>query len=74
MEIIIIIVVLPGDSMMYQHSVGGGVGCGGNGSPTATTPPNMNSCSSVTPPLTNQPNPSQTELNGEMVSKWRPNI
>ena len=54
--------------MMYQHSVGG-VGCGGNGSPTATTPPNMNSCSSVTPPLTNQPNPSQNELNGDMVSK-----
>uniref|UniRef100_A0A1I8MBU0 Homeobox domain-containing protein n=1 Tax=Musca domestica TaxID=7370 RepID=A0A1I8MBU0_MUSDO len=53
-----------GDSMMYQHSVGG-VGCGGNGSPTAATPPNMNSCSSVTPPLSNQPNPSQNELNGE---------
>ncbi|XP_046811138.1 homeobox protein orthopedia isoform X5 [Lucilia cuprina] len=57
-----------GDSMMYQHSVGG-VGCGGNGSPTATTPPNMNSCSSVTPPLANQPNPSQNELNGDMSAQ-----
>ncbi|KAM7344385.1 orthopedia homeobox isoform 5-T6 [Cochliomyia hominivorax] len=57
-----------GDSMMYQHNVGG-VGCGGNGSPTATTPPNMNSCSSVTPPLTNQPNASQNELNGDMSSQ-----
>ncbi|KAI9582573.1 hypothetical protein GQX74_011790, partial [Glossina fuscipes] len=53
-----------GDSMMYQHSVGGGgVGCVGNGSPTATTPPNINSCSSVTPPLSNQPNTSQNEMN-----------
>ncbi|KAI8127085.1 Homeobox protein orthopedia [Lucilia cuprina] len=57
-----------GDSMMYQHSVGG-VGCGRNGSPTATTPPNMNSCSSVTPPLANQPNPSQNELNGDMSAQ-----
>ncbi|XP_059226436.1 homeobox protein orthopedia isoform X2 [Stomoxys calcitrans] len=59
-----------GDSMMYQHSVGGvGCGGGGNGSPTATTPPNMNSCSSVTPPLSNQPNPSQNELNGDMSAQ-----
>ncbi|XP_032571888.1 homeobox protein orthopedia isoform X4 [Drosophila sechellia] len=54
-----------GDSMMYQHSVGG-VSCGPSGSPSATTPPNMNSCSSVTPPpLSAQPNSSQNELNGE---------
>ncbi|XP_032306746.1 homeobox protein orthopedia isoform X4 [Drosophila ananassae] len=54
-----------GDSMMYQHSVGG-VSCGPSGSPSATTPPNMNSCSSVTPPpLSAQPNTSQNELNGE---------
>ncbi|KAL9912536.1 orthopedia homeobox isoform 2-T4 [Glossina fuscipes fuscipes] len=59
-----------GDSMMYQHSVGGGgVGCVGNGSPTATTPPNINSCSSVTPPLSNQPNTSQNEMNGEMSAQ-----
>ncbi|XP_075167018.1 orthopedia homeobox isoform X1 [Haematobia irritans] len=59
-----------GDSMMYQHSVGGvGCGGGGNGSPTAATPPNMNSCSSVTPPLSNQPNPSQNELNGDMSAQ-----
>ncbi|XP_023036983.1 homeobox protein orthopedia [Drosophila willistoni] len=54
-----------GDSMMYQHSVGG-VSCGPSGSPNATTPPNMNSCSSVTPPpLSNQPNAPQNEVNGE---------
>ncbi|XP_065719400.1 homeobox protein orthopedia isoform X4 [Drosophila suzukii] len=54
-----------GDSMMYQHSVGG-VSCGPSGSPSATTPPNMNSCSSVTPPPHSaQPNSSQNELNGE---------
>nr|XP_017025336.1 homeobox protein orthopedia [Drosophila kikkawai] len=54
-----------GDSMMYQHSVGG-VSCGPSGSPSATTPPNMNSCSSVTPPpLSAQPSASQNELNGE---------
>lgn len=59
-----------GDSMMYQHSVGGGVSCGPGGSPSATTPPNMNSCSSVTPPpLSAQPNSTQNELSGEpMVS------
>ncbi|BFG06081.1 homeobox protein orthopedia [Drosophila madeirensis] len=54
-----------GDSMMYQHSVGG-VACGPSGSPSATTPPNMNSCSSVTPPpISTQPNASQNELSGE---------
>ncbi|XP_037941914.1 homeobox protein orthopedia-like [Teleopsis dalmanni] len=53
-----------GDSMMYQHTVGG-VGCGAGGSPTATTPPNINSCSSVTPPLSNQP--SQSELNSDQM-------
>ncbi|KAI8036989.1 hypothetical protein M5D96_010305 [Drosophila gunungcola] len=57
-----------GDSMMYQHSVGG-VSCGPSGSPSATTPPNMNSCSSVTPPpLSAQPNSSQNELNGEPMN------
>ncbi|XP_052872836.1 homeobox protein orthopedia [Anopheles cruzii] len=39
-----------GDTMMYQHSVGG-VGCTGN-SPTST-PPNINACSPSTPPLSN---------------------
>ncbi|XP_030560342.1 homeobox protein orthopedia [Drosophila novamexicana] len=57
-----------GDSMMYQHSVGGGVSCGPGGSPSATTPPNMNSCSSVTPPpLSAQP--TQSELNGEPMQQ-----
>jgi len=68
--LIMCLVIFPaGDSMMYQHSVGG-VSCGPSGSPSATTPPNMNSCSSVTPPpLSAQPNSSQNELNGEpMVS------
>ncbi|XP_017149132.1 homeobox protein orthopedia [Drosophila miranda] len=56
-----------GDSMMYQHSVGG-VACGPSGSPSATTPPNMNSCSSVTPPpISTQPNASQNELSGESM-------
>lgn len=56
--------------MMYSHSVGGvgGIGCGGSGSPTATTPPHINSCSSITPPLSNQANASQNELNGDLVN------
>ncbi|XP_030388393.1 homeobox protein orthopedia [Scaptodrosophila lebanonensis] len=56
-----------GDSMMYQHTVG--VSCGPSGSPnTRNTPPNINSCSSVTPPLSTQPNASQNELNGEQMN------
>lgn len=39
-----------GDSMMYQHTVSG-IGCSGS-SPTST-PPNINACSSSTPPLAN---------------------
>lgn len=56
--------------MMYQHSVSSGVGCSGS-SPTTSTPPNINACSSTTPPLTSgQQNPSQNEGsvgNNEMV-------
>lgn len=56
----------PGDSMMYQHSVSG-VGCSGN-SPTTSTPPNINTCSSTTPPLSsNQQNPSQNEGSNEQM-------
>ncbi|KAG4073292.1 hypothetical protein HA402_008638 [Bradysia odoriphaga] len=52
--------------MMYQHSVSG-VGCSGN-SPTTSTPPNINTCSSTTPPLTsNQQNPSQNEGSNEQM-------
>lgn len=54
--------------MMYQHSVSSGVACSGN-SPTST-PPNINACSSTTPPLSSgQQNASQNESNGnsEMV-------
>uniref|UniRef100_A0A182QI40 OAR domain-containing protein n=1 Tax=Anopheles farauti TaxID=69004 RepID=A0A182QI40_9DIPT len=50
-----------GDTMMYQHSVGG-VGCTGS-SPTST-PPNINACSPSTPPLSNggpQPNQPQQQ-------------
>ncbi|XP_037035032.1 homeobox protein orthopedia isoform X3 [Bradysia coprophila] len=55
-----------GDSMMYQHSVSG-VGCSGN-SPTTSTPPNINTCSSTTPPLSsNQQNPSQNEGSNEQM-------
>lgn len=55
-----------GDTMMYQHSVSG-VGCTGS-SPTTTTPPNINSCSSVTPPISNnQQNPSQNDVNSEQM-------
>lgn len=57
--------------MMYQHSVSSGVGCSGS-SPTTSTPPNINACSSTTPPLTSgQQNPSQNEGsvgNNEMVN------
>lgn len=55
--------------MMYQHSVNSGVACSGN-SPTTSTPPNINACSSATPPLSSgQQNASQNESNGnnEMV-------
>nr|XP_036223277.1 homeobox protein orthopedia isoform X2 [Bactrocera oleae] len=55
-----------GDSMMYQHTVGG-VSCGASGSPTTTTPPNINSCSSVTPPLSNQPNAGPNDMNGDQM-------
>lgn len=48
----------PGDSMMYQHSVGG---VGGGCSPTNSTPPNLNTtCSPGTPPLT-QPTSQQQQ-------------
>lgn len=57
---------MTGDSMMYQHSVSG-VGCSG-GSPTTSTPPNLNACSSSTPPLgnnsQNQNQPSHNDNNG----------
>lgn len=58
-----------GDSMMYQHSVGGvgggggggGIGCPGS-SPTNSTPPNLNSnCSPSTPPLTQQQQQQQQQ-------------
>ncbi|CAD7078585.1 unnamed protein product [Hermetia illucens] len=60
-----------GDTMMYQHSVSG-VGCTGS-SPTTTTPPNINSCSSVTPPISNnQQNPSQNDVNSEQMNSQQP--
>lgn len=49
-----------GDSMMYQHSVSGQLGCTG-GSPTTSTPPNLNACSSSTPPLRNNSNQQQSQ-------------
>lgn len=56
-----------GDSMMYQHTVSG-IGCSGN-SPTST-PPNINACSSSTPPLANsnhQNNNSSHENNSDQL-------
>lgn len=56
-----------GDSMMYQHTVNG-IGCSGN-SPTST-PPNINACSSSTPPLANsnhQNNNSSHENNSDQL-------
>lgn len=59
--------------MMYHNSVsggsGGGVGCGSGGSPNTSTPPNINSCSSVTPPLSNNnvQNSSHNEVNGDQM-------
>ncbi|XP_031620096.1 homeobox protein orthopedia isoform X2 [Contarinia nasturtii] len=56
-----------GDSMMYQHTVSG-IGCSGN-SPTST-PPNINACSSSTPPLANsnhQNNNSNHENNSDQL-------
>lgn len=48
-----------GDSMMYHNSMNGGVGANGNGNCSGgqtggspnSTPPNINACSSTTPPL-----------------------
>ncbi|KAL5286064.1 OTP family protein [Megaselia abdita] len=62
-----------GDSMMYHNSVSGGsggVGCGSGGSPNTSTPPNINSCSSVTPPLSNNnvQNSSHNEVNGDQMN------
>ena len=66
--------LISGDSMMYHNSVsggssGGGVGCGSGGSPNTSTPPNINSCSSVTPPLSNNnvQNSSHNEVNGDQM-------
>lgn len=61
----------PGDSMLYQHSVSG-IGCSGS-SPT-TTPPNINACSSSTPPLANSnpqsaPNHETAGNQDQMVSQ-----
>lgn len=62
---------MPGDSMMYQHTVSG-IGCSGN-SPTST-PPNINACSSSTPPLANsnhQNNNSSHENNSDQLVRMR---
>lgn len=53
--------------MMYQHTVSG-IGCSGN-SPTST-PPNINACSSSTPPLANtnhQNNNTSHENNSDQL-------
>lgn len=60
-----------GDSMMYQHTVSG-IGCSGN-SPTST-PPNINACSSSTPPLANsnhQNNNSSHENNSDQLVRMK---
>lgn len=61
--------------MMYHNSVSGGsggVGCGSGGSPNTSTPPNINSCSSVTPPLSNNnvQNSSHNEVNGDQMVSY----
>ena len=65
---------LPGDSMIYQHSVGGGGGGGvggcPGGSPTNSTPPNMNAtCSPSTPPLSQQPPTQQQQQQQQQQSQ-----
>lgn len=53
--------------MMYQHTVSS-IGCSGN-SPNST-PPNINACSSSTPPLANanhQNNNSSHENNSDQL-------
>lgn len=55
----IFLILFEGDSMMYHNSMNGGVGANGNGNCSGgqtggspnSTPPNVNACSSTTPPL-----------------------
>lgn len=66
-----------GDSMMYHNSMNGGVGANGNGNCSGgqtggspnSTPPNINACSSTTPPLSSGQT-SQSDGN-DMVRNFR---
>jgi hypothetical protein len=73
--------ICSGDSMMYHNTTGtngncsgpgggGGGGGGGNGSSPNSTPPNINACSSTTPPLSSGQT-SQSDGNGNELVRLR---
>ncbi|CRL03506.1 CLUMA_CG016277, isoform A [Clunio marinus] len=64
-----------GDSMMYHNSTNTNGNCSGPGtgsSPTGSTPPNINACSSTTPPLSSGQT-SQSDGNGKFGEEMNTN-
>lgn len=62
-----------GDSMMYHNTANNNGNCSGpvNGSPNST-PPNINACSSTTPPLSSgQTNHSDGNGNEMVTKEWK---